>query len=139
MIRALLFGAALLLGAAPASAADNNRIVKALMRISKTRIPHKKVACEITGATITQKDDSVVYRKVTVGDFLASYNNWALLYQATHRQSLKCKGKRVLNCEWWYGEKPNRKNPGWQTFLKFRFDEKKGRVPPASLECLQVP
>jgi hypothetical protein len=134
-----LLTVALLLAAGPAQALDTRRVVEALVRISATRVPHKRVHCEVSGPTITQPDDSVVYRKVTVGDFLSSYVSWAMVYGKAHRQSFKCSGKGVVICTWEYGERANARNPGWQTFLRFRFDERSGRVKPASLECYQVP
>lgn len=118
---------------------DRARIIRALLQISSTQIPPKRVACEVAGPTITNKDDSVTYRRTTVGDVLQSYILWALEYGPAHRQSLTCTQRRMLECEWEFGERAHAGNPGSQTFLKFQLDPKTGRVLPATLECINVP
>lgn len=119
---------------------DRARIVRALMQISATVIPAKRVACEIAGPTLTGRDDSVRYPRTTVGDFLRSYLLWALEYRAaTHVQSLGCTGTKLLQCEWMFGERAHAGSPGSQAFLKFQLDAKTGRVLPATLECIHVP
>jgi hypothetical protein len=118
---------------------DRARAVRALLQISSTPIPPKRVACEVAGPTITHRDDSVSYRRTTVGDILQAYILWALEHRPTHQQSFTCTGKKVLQCEWQFGDRPHAGNPGSTVFLKFQLDPRGGRVLPATLECFNVP
>lgn len=123
----------------PVTFAEGNRdIFKALIKATSVKVPPNNLHCEING-TRTDKDGSVIYNDVTVGDFLASYTSWSLQDQGSNFPSFTCEGNTPRKCHWGYGEKADSRNPGWQVFLNFNFDPRTGKVDPDSLECIQVP
>ena len=79
------------------------------------------------------------YNDVTVGDVMADYINFSFLKSSAKKYSFTCSGDRKLNCILGYGEKLNKRNPGWEIFLKFEYDIDKDEVSIDSLRCIQVP
>jgi hypothetical protein len=113
---------------------ENIETLKALLRISESKIPQNGLHCEINGT-----NSLGLYNDITVGDVLADFIDFTLLKSSAKKHSFKCDGKGVLDCILKYGEKENLKNPGWDIILKFQYNEKNGLVVPGSLKCIQVP
>lgn len=112
----------------PVFGVENKEVLDALIDHHSVKIPKKKLHCEI------ESDNNV-----TVGDFFVRYITWAQAASKAPAQSLSCKGKKVLDCVWQFGETENADNPGWSISLTFKYNEKTRKVAAGSIGCDQVP
>ena len=133
IMKVFLFILFLFIGSS-AYGSENIEILKALSRISESKIPQNGLHCEINGT-----NSLGLYNDVTVGDVLADFIDFTLLKSSSKKHSFKCAGKEVVDCILRYGEKENLKHPGWDIILKFQYNEKNGLIVPGSLKCIQVP
>jgi len=133
IMKVFLFILFLFIGSS-AYGSENIEILKALSRISESKIPQNGLHCEINGT-----NSLGLYNDVTVGDVLADFIDFTLLKSSSKKHSFKCEGKGVVDCILQYGEKENLKHPGWDIILKFQYNEKNGLIVPGSLKCIQVP
>ena len=133
IMKVFLFILFLFIGSS-AYGSENIEILKALSRISESKIPQNGLHCEINGT-----NSLGLYNDVTVGDVLVDFIDFTLLKSSSKKHSFKCEGKGVVDCILQYGEKENLKHPGWDIILKFQYNEKNGLIVPGSLKCIQVP
>jgi hypothetical protein len=115
---------------------DTPSIMKALTRLSATKIPRDALSCEVNGST-SDADGMTVNTDVLVGDFMAHYVSWSLLQNPTHQRSFVCEGKGIQQCTWSFGD--HKPQEGWDRILRFKYSQTTGLVDPASLECIDVP
>jgi hypothetical protein len=117
---------------------DRLKILKVLAESSRLTVPRDNIACDISGET-QAVNGKTVYRRVSVADYLASYTNWTSNKETPQRNAFACTGGNILDCTLQYGLEAGPDHPGFDAFLKFRFDQKKNRVIPESLRCITVP
>lgn len=111
-------------------------VMKALTRLSETKIPQNGLHCEVNG-TLTTIDGITFNNDVLVGDFIAHYLSWSFLQKSADTPSLMCEGKDIQQCTWAFGE--SKSEEGWNRILRFKYNQASSAVDPQSLECIDVP
>jgi hypothetical protein len=130
----VLFLLVIICGATPASCADQIKILDALFDNAKATIPEAKLHCEIP-----RKKQDREFLKTTLEDVLVDYIYFSLKKKKHGIQTLNCTGEKIQDCTFEYGNKRRWDNPGWQIFLKFKFNSEKQQILTGSIECIQVP
>ncbi len=115
---------------------DTAAVLKALTKLSATKIPRGGLHCEVNGTSYTA-DGMTLNNDVLVGDFIAHYLSWSLLTISAAKRSLVCNGGSVQQCTWSFGE--GKPEEGWDRILQFQYDQTSKMVLPQSLECIDVP
>jgi len=115
---------------------DTPAVMKALIRLSETKIPQNGLHCEVNGTSATI-DGMTFNNDVLVGDFIAGYLSWSFLHKSADAPSLMCEGKDIQQCTWSFGE--NKPEEGWNRVLRFKYNQASSAVDPQSLECIDVP
>ncbi len=115
---------------------DTPAVMKALTRLSETKIPQNGLNCEVNGTSATI-DGMTFNNDVLVGDFIAYYLSWSFLHNSADTPSLMCEGKDIQQCTWSFGEKKSEE--GWNRILRFKYNQASSAIDPQSLECIDVP